>query len=146
LRLGQSSLRTKARRLAEITDQLTNKLGRQPSVAELAEAMGATADELDALNAEMHFALVLKLDALSVEGSDVVSLVAVATSPDDDVLHNEELAHLVAAVDHLPQRLRWVVLGYFFHELSMHDLAEELGCPTLGFHRCALKPSCSCVT
>jgi hypothetical protein len=39
-----------------------------------------------------------------------------------------------------------VVLGYFFHELSMHDLAEELGCPTLGFHRCALKPSCSCVT
>ena len=31
------------------------------------------------------------------------------------------------AVDALPERLRRVVIGYFFEERSMQDLADELG-------------------
>jgi len=121
------SVRAKARRLADTSDQLTNKLGRRPSVAEIAEAMGSTAAELDALNADMHYALVLNLDALSVEGSGAVSLLSISNIPDDDVLGNQKRAYLVAAVDHLPERLRRVVIGYFVEDLPMQVLADELG-------------------
>jgi RNA polymerase sigma factor for flagellar operon FliA len=121
------SVRAKARDLAQTTDQLTAKLGRQPSTAEVAAAMGATAGELDAINTDVYRALVLNLDALPVEGSGEESLLTGAASPDDDVLDNEKRAYLVAAVDHLPERLRRVVVGYFFEELPMQVLAEELG-------------------
>jgi RNA polymerase sigma factor for flagellar operon FliA len=42
-------------------------------------------------------------------------------------LDNEKRSYLVAAVQHLPERLRRVVIGYFFEELPMQVLAEELG-------------------
>ncbi|MGC8628474.1 MAG: sigma-70 family RNA polymerase sigma factor, partial [Acidimicrobiales bacterium] len=47
--------------------------------------------------------------------------------PDDTVLDNERRAYMVAAVANLPERLRRVVVGYFFEELPMQVLAEELG-------------------
>jgi len=121
------SVRAKARELAQVTDQLTSKLGRQASTAEVAAAMGATAGELDAINTDVYRALVLNLDALPIEGGGEEGLLSGATSPDDDILDNEKRAYLVAAVDHLPERLRRVVVGYFFEELPMQVLAEELG-------------------
>ena len=121
------SVRAKARDLAQTTDQLTARLGRQPSAAELATAMGSSADELDAINADVYRALVLNLDALPVEGKSEESLFSGTPAPEDDVLDNEKRAYLVAAVDTLPERLRRVVVGYFFEELPMQLLAEELG-------------------
>jgi RNA polymerase sigma factor for flagellar operon FliA len=121
------SVRAKARDLSQTTDQLTARLGRQPSAAEVATAMGASADELDAINADVYRALVLNLDALPVEGKHEESLFSGTPAPEDDVLDNEKRAYLVAAVDSLPERLRRVVVGYFFEELPMQVLAEELG-------------------
>jgi RNA polymerase sigma factor for flagellar operon FliA len=121
------SVRAKARDMAQVTDQLTARLGRQPSAAEVATAMGATEGELDAINSDVYRALVLNLDALPVEGKNEESMFSGTASPDEDVLDNEKRAYLVAAVDHLPERLRRVVVGYFFEELPMQVLAEELG-------------------
>src|SRR3954453_12693136 len=39
----------------------------------------------------------------------------------------ERRAYLTDAVSTLPERLRKVVIGYFFEERSMQDLADELG-------------------
>jgi RNA polymerase sigma factor for flagellar operon FliA len=121
------SVRAKARDLAQTTDQLTARLGRQPSTAEVATAMGASSEELDAINTDVYRALVLNLDALPVEGKNEESLFSGTSAPDEDVLDNEKRAYLVAAVDSLPERLRRVVVGYFFEELPMQALAEELG-------------------
>jgi RNA polymerase sigma factor for flagellar operon FliA len=121
------SVRAKARDLAQTTDQLTARLGRQPSAAEVATAMGASSEELDAINTDVYRALVLNLDALPVEGKGEENLFSGTSAPDEDVLDNEKRAYLVAAVDNLPERLRRVVVGYFFEELPMQVLAEELG-------------------
>ncbi len=121
------SVRAKARDLAQVTDKLTAKLGRQPTPVEVAAVMGTSADELDALNADVYRALVLNLDALPVEGKSEESLFSGTPAPDEDVLDNETRAYLGAAVDSLPERLRRVVVGYFCEELPMQVLAEELG-------------------
>jgi len=121
------SVRAKARDLAQTTDQLTAKLGRQPSSAEVAQAMGSTEGQLEAINTDVYRALVLNFDALPIDGNAEEILMANQSGPDDDVMDNERRAYMVAAVDHLPERLRRVVVGYFFEELPMQALAEELG-------------------
>jgi RNA polymerase sigma factor for flagellar operon FliA len=121
------SVRAKARDVQQVTDHLTGRLGRQPSKAEVATAMGATQGELEALNGDVYRALVLNFDALPIDGNAEDVLLAGDSSPDDDVLDNEKRSYLVAAVQHLPERLRRVVIGYFFEELPMQVLAEELG-------------------
>jgi RNA polymerase sigma factor for flagellar operon FliA len=113
--------------VAQTTDQLTAKFGRQPSPAEVARAMGSSKSELDAINTDVYRALVLNFDALPIDGNAEEVLLAGQSGPDEDVLDNEKRAYLVAAVDHLPERLRRVVIGYFFEELPMQALAEELG-------------------
>lgn len=121
------SVRAKARTVAKATDQLTSRLGRAPSPAELATAMGATQGEVEAINADVYRALVLNFDALPIDGNAEDVLLAGSSGPDENILDNEKRAYLVAAVDHLPERLRHVVIGYFFEERPMQELAEELG-------------------
>lgn len=121
------SVRSKARDVAQTTDRLTARLGRQPTLAELAEAMGSTQAELQAVEADVHRALVLNFEALPAEGGHEPAGLSGLPGPDEAVLDNERRAYLVAAVEHLPERLRRVVMGYFFEELPMAELAEELG-------------------
>lgn len=121
------SVRSKARDVAQVTEHLTGKLGRQPTQAEVAQAMGATQNELEAINSDVYRALVLNFEALPVDGNAEEVLLAGQSAPDEDILDNEKRAYLVAAVDSLPERLRRVVIGYFFEELPMQVLAEELG-------------------
>jgi len=121
------SVRAKARSVAEATDTLTAKFGRQPTKSEVAQAMGSTQEEVDAVNSDVYRALVLNFDALPIDGNAEEVVLAGSSSPDEDILDNEKRAYLVAAVDRLPQRLRRVVVGYFFEELPMQTLARELG-------------------
>jgi len=59
--------------------------------------MGASSEELDAINTDVYRALVLNLDALPVEGK-ARRTCSRAPRPDEDVLDNEKRAYLVAAV------------------------------------------------
>jgi RNA polymerase sigma factor for flagellar operon FliA len=121
------SVRAKARDISQVSDQLTAKLGRQPTSQEVALAMGSTKDDIDAVNSDVYRAVVLNFEALPVDGNAEDVLLPGQAGPDEDVLDNEKRAYLVAAVDHLPERLRRVIIGYFFEELPMQVLAEELG-------------------
>lgn len=121
------SVRAKARDMAQASDHLTGKLGRQPTGTELAEAMGTSQDRIDAINTDVYRALVLNFEGLPVEGNPEEVLLGGQSGPDEDILDNERRAYLVAAVDQLPVRLRRVVIGYFFEELPMQALATELG-------------------
>src|SRR5262249_39668993 len=47
--------------------------------------------------------------------------------PEETILDREKKAYLMDAVHALPERLQRVVIGYFFEERSMQDLADELG-------------------
>lgn len=120
------SVRSKAREIEATRNELTQLLGRAPSSAELAEAMGVTDGQLSATEADVHRAAVLSLHALSPEAAaDAVP--EHADGPETLLLRREELGCLQEAIAELPERLRTVVEQYFFHQRRMVDIAAELG-------------------
>ncbi len=121
------SVRARARGMAQATEELTNRLGRAPSPEELATAMNLPADQVHKLVDDVHRATVLNYESLVLEGDAESFLAAGDESPEQSMLSRERRSYLTDAVATLPERLRLVVIGYFFEERSMQDLADELG-------------------
>lgn len=121
------SVRARARGMQKATEELTTSLGRTPTTAEVARAMNVEASTVERLVDDVHRATVLNYESLVVEGSAESFLVAEGSSPEDELVARERNAYLTDAVASLPERLRAVVVGYFFEERSMQELADELG-------------------
>lgn len=119
------SVRGKAREVEEVRNRLAATLSRSPSRVEVARALGVDARELDAVEADVHRAAVLSLQALTPEDSD--ELIPAATEePERLLIRREQLGYLRDAIAELPERLRVVVLGHFFEQRKMSDIAAEL--------------------
>lgn len=121
------SVRARAREVNAASERLTARLGRNPTTRELADHLGTDPGELEVLDRDVVRSVVLNLEDLSPTGSADDSTLAGDLGPDAQLLERERRAYLVAAVANLPERLRRVVMGYFFEELPMHVLAVELG-------------------
>lgn len=121
------SVRAKARRVAAVSDDLTVQLGRTPTTAEVADQLHMDVRTVEAVADDVHRAVVLNYDSLVESGDGESLLPAEELSPEAAILERERKAYLVDAVAALPERLRRVVVGYFFEELPMQALADELG-------------------
>jgi RNA polymerase sigma factor for flagellar operon FliA len=120
------SVRTRARRLESVQQELTATLGRVPTSAELAHALGVSVDEIDAVEEDVQRAVVLSLQGFAA-GTAEDAVTEQGAGPEDLLLHRERLGYLRDAIEALPERLRLVVTGYFLHERPMAELAAELG-------------------
>lgn len=116
--------RRRARQLATVSDELTSHLGRIPTRAELATALGVGEDEVEAARGDAEVKL-LSIDGFDTTVSDLV--VDAGPGPEASVLANEQLRYLTAGVEALPERLRYVVEQLFFADRPVVELAEELG-------------------
>ena len=76
---------------------------------------------------DVHRATVLNYDSLVLEGDAESFIAGDDAGPEDTILDREKKAYLMDSVHALPERLQRVVIGYFFEERSMQDLADELG-------------------
>ena len=121
------SVRARARGMQQATDDLTNRLGRPPTPDEIATELHLPTDNVRKLVDDVHRATVLNYESLVVEGDAEEFLTAGELSPEDAILERERRSVLTDAVAALPDRLRRVVVGYFFEERSMQGLADELG-------------------
>ena len=110
-----------------MTEDLTTKLGRVPTSEEIADAMNLDAETVHKLVDDVHRATVLNYESLVLEGSAESFLVSEGESPEEAIIARERRAYLTDAVSALPERLQRVVVGYFFEEQSMQELADELG-------------------
>ena len=120
------SVRGRAREIDAARTQLTTTLDRSPRPDEIATAMGITSSELDGLQSDLVRANLLSLQGFSAEV--VAGLRSeVAHGPESLLLHREQLGYLHDAVTELPERLRFVVLAYFFEQRQMSDIAADLG-------------------
>jgi RNA polymerase sigma factor FliA len=121
------SVRARARGLQAAHEDLTAKLGRAPKPEEVAKVLDVPEETVHKLVDDVHRATVLNYDSLVLEG-DAESFIANADAgPEETILDREKKAYLMDAVHALPERLQCVVIGYFFEERSMQDLADELG-------------------
>jgi RNA polymerase sigma factor FliA len=120
------SVRTRARRLETTEQALAGTLGRTPTRAEVAEAMGVAVDEIASVHDDVQRAVVLSLQGFAV-GTAEDMVPESASGPEDMLVHREKIGYLRNAVDALPERLRHVVEAYFFAERPMTEIAQELG-------------------
>jgi RNA polymerase sigma factor for flagellar operon FliA len=120
------SVRARARSVAAAVDDLTAANGQAPTSEQLAEHLGMERSTLDSLSGDVHRAVVLNFDALVVDGDGASVLPTDEPGPDAQILDRERRAYLLDAVAALPERMRHVVVGYFFDERPMRELAEEL--------------------
>ncbi|MCU1431361.1 MAG: polymerase, sigma 28 subunit, FliA/WhiG subfamily [Actinotalea sp.] len=116
--------RQRARRMAEVADQLTASFGRTPSRQELAEALGVAVSEIDATRGDADVRM-LSID--SNEGALADVIVEAGMGPEESLLAGEQLRYLRAGVESLPERLRQVVEQLFFEDRTAAEVAEDLG-------------------
>ena len=120
------SVRSRARQLDAAQQELTAGLGRTPTRAEIAAATGTTVADVDAVRDDVQRAAVLSLQGFAL-GVPEDLVVEASAGPEDQLLHEERLNYLAAAVQALPERLRTVVECYFLQERPMAEIAAELG-------------------
>jgi RNA polymerase sigma factor FliA len=121
------SVRSRARRLQQAGDELTSRLGRAPTPEELAAELGTDADAVHRLVTDVHRATVLNYESIVADGEADDLLPSGDRGPDSVLVDRERRAYLSDAVLALPERLRAVVIGYFYQERPMLEIAAELG-------------------
>lgn len=121
------SVRANARHLQRVTDDLTNELGRLPEPQEIESRLGLSAGDMNKLCDDVHRSTVLHYDALFLESDHSEAIADREAGPTQILEDRETRGYLADAIVALPERLRVVVVGYFFDERPMQHIADELG-------------------
>ena len=120
-------VRSRARSRDNAVECLGARLGRTPTRTEVAAELGSSLDDVATLDGDLNRSVVLSLQGFA-DGVDPEALVSRrAAGPEEVLLHRERAAYVVAAVQELPERLRTVVVGCFFEDRPMAELAAKLG-------------------
>jgi RNA polymerase sigma-B factor len=110
---------------AEAMDALTNSLGRSPTVAELADRIGASEEDvLEALEARSAYRLASIDTPVSGDGDDTTMQLG-----DDDPAYGvvEQRSILADLVNRLPAREREIIHLRFNEELTQAEIAARVG-------------------
>ena len=123
--------RDRLRKMDRASSLLWSANNREPTLAELAEALGSTEDELgDDLQA-LHTCRVLSLDETysGADGETMGSQIADAfdVAPDEGAERSEQLTRLTRAIAELPEIDRNVVVLYYHEQLYLKEIGEILG-------------------
>jgi RNA polymerase sigma factor for flagellar operon FliA len=127
------SVRMLSRKLESMEQRLATRLGRTPTLDEMAEALDMSRAELAKLQDRMFRSVVLALehevgDAAEEDLTLVDVLVDHRSSEPCEELETRELhSYLRDAIGLLPERHRFVVVGYFLENRTSQELARFLG-------------------
>ncbi len=121
------SVRAAARRSGAAADALTIRLGRPPTREELAEDLGIRREDLEALQVDVHRAVMVRNAAESGADGGTLDRPDPGESPERAVLRGEQARCLQDAIRALPDRLDEVVDRNFFGGESLTDIAADLG-------------------
>ena len=127
-------VRTKARQIQNANATLERRLGRAPTDAETAAALGLSADELHATLLDISTSSIVALDAVwaAPDGDDRLSLHErvddkKAVDPAEELDSRERREQLSDAIARLPERERLVIALYYYENLQLSEIAEVLG-------------------
>ncbi|GGK90471.1 RNA polymerase sigma factor for flagellar operon FliA [Curtobacterium luteum] len=113
--------RKRIRETLATQEALSARLGRSVGVQEIADAMGVDRQTAaDAMNDAGRTVTAIDETVHDVVAADVVL-------PGDDLLETEKRRYLRAAVEALPERMRFIVEAVYFGDRSVTDVAAELG-------------------
>ena len=112
-------------RMNKVMPQLSQELGRSPTIQELAERLEATPEDvLDAMDAAQAYS-VASLDAPMGEGERSPSETVGGIDPSFELV--ERWSAIAPAIDDLPDRERRVLYLRFFAGMTQSEIAEDIG-------------------
>ena len=115
------TIRERSQAIYAARERLVHRLGREPALSELAEALGMEPEEIAA--AELATAAPESLQQETVEG---LTLEATLSGGDTEEAMVERIA-LRRAIETLPERERMTILLRFYRGLTQTDTARILG-------------------
>lgn len=117
--------RAKRKRLEQEHSRLMTELGREPSAAELAGALGMSVEDLHRLRSGLAETRLSSIDECYSESDSAFA----ADEPDAEavMLQQEDRSLLIGAIDSLPERHKLVIQLYFVEELNLSEIAAVLG-------------------
>ncbi len=116
------SLRERGASIRAVRGKLSNQLGREPALSELAQATGLTPEEIAAAETANEPVVSLQAEA----GDDGLTLEGVLTAGNEEEKVLEKLT-LRAAIAALPQREQQVLLLRYYRGMTQMDAARVLG-------------------
>lgn len=123
------TVRRRADRLNTAKERLQRKHGREPSEAELAEALQLDVGALDRYQRYAEVRTVVSMETPLGPNGD--ARVADTLSTDDDCerdqLDDELRRTVIAGIDHLPAKEQIAVRGFFLEGRALTDIGAELG-------------------
>jgi RNA polymerase sigma-B factor len=114
-------------KLVPTREALTQQLGRAPTIAELAEALELSEDEvLEGLDAATAYSA-MSLDAPAHDDGATSYLEARLGAADDAYDLVEKRRSVAPLLDALPERERRIIFLRFFRDMSQSEIGRELG-------------------
>lgn len=115
-------------RIVAANEALTASLGRSPTIAEIAAAVGATeAETVEAMELSHLHHMVSLEESVTFQGEPTpIAVRDLIGGPDPNLEKIERHEDLHAALGSLNERERRIVLLRFFHDLSQSEVAERL--------------------
>lgn len=111
-------------KLTRATDRLTTKLQRSPTIAELAEAVGATEDQvLDAMQGAQNYSTVSFEEPIG----DNRTALEVLGAEDDNFMTAERRVLLAGGMGALAEREQEIIRLRFFEGLTQREIADRVG-------------------
>jgi RNA polymerase sigma-B factor len=122
------SAQERARRIADGRREIATRLGRAPTVVELAQYLECSSEEvLDGLQvSEAYDTLSLDAPQASADGGEVSRLEAIG-GEDARLERIDEQATVFAAAQRLPERERQILFLRFNEDLTQTEIAERVG-------------------
>lgn len=116
--------RARRRQIEQEQARLAAMLGRDPSSAELAQALGLTVEELHRSRSELAAVQLNSIEECYSESDAAFA----ADEPDAEqmLLQSEDRQLLIDAIASLPERHKLVVQLYFVEELNLAEIAAVL--------------------
>jgi RNA polymerase sigma-B factor len=116
-------------RLPRTQDELVAQLGREPSMTEMASALGISEETLaEAMELQQSYQLPSLEDrCAAAEGGEGFSISDTVGGEDPRLRSLVEAAPLAAALGGLEERTQWILRRRFHDEWSQQEVATELG-------------------
>jgi RNA polymerase sigma-B factor len=115
--------------VVRVNEQMKNELGREPAVAELAERLGVTPDDVtEAMEmGPAYMPLSLDQPIASSDGGDSRAIADQIGGADPELDRVEMRDVLDRAMEHLTPRERAIMAMRFYEQMSQSEIARRLG-------------------
>ncbi|MDQ1103287.1 RNA polymerase sigma factor SigF [Nocardioides zeae] len=113
--------------ISATTAELTQRLGRSPTVSELAEAIGCSSEEIVEGIESSNAYSTLSLDATDNSDDSTMTMLDTIGVDDEGLEHVEIRESLKPLLDQLPAREKKILLLRFFKNMTQSQIAAEIG-------------------